>query len=403
MYNKKISIITASYNYADIIAESIDSILNQTYKDWELVVVDDGSKDNSLEILHQYVADHPNIYLYTHNNNENKGLKETIKLALEKCSGKYVAFLESDDIWEKEYLSKKIDIFEENNDIKLVFNAVNLFGDEKKITEYNKVFMKEIDAINSNYHWPQDVSHHFVAHNIIPTFSCVMVEKQALLECNFDTPIDSNLDWWLWAQISFKHKIYCVNEKLTNWRLHPDSYINSMKTENRIQQLNDFRASLLGLAQNSHSEKYSSILFKATLFKSLHSKIHALESSKQDFIQSVKGKKVYMYGAGAFANEVLDYCGKLDIAGFIDGNASKVGQKIGNYTIFHKNDIVKLAPDLIILSVKEWETCYFELMAYLFENNINIPIITNFFEEIRYKKLLHQDDKTSLEQLFFLI
>ncbi|OGH95891.1 MAG: hypothetical protein A2039_03190 [Candidatus Melainabacteria bacterium GWA2_34_9] len=402
-----ISIIMPSYNYADLITEAINSVIIQTYKDWELIIVDDGSKDNSLEVINQYVQKYPNIKLFTHNNNENKGLKETIKLGLEKCSGKYIAFLESDDYWKDDYLSKKIDIFNQNPDVKLVFNSVNLFGDEKLITDFKKRFKihyKDIDEMNLSYFRPEDIAHYFMVMNMIASFSCTMIEKTALQECNFETPREAWLDWWLYTQIVFKHPIYYINEKLTYWRKHPDSYINSFTAEKRIRESTNFRISHLEFIKRFKGLEYNSILLKACLFKLLNKKINEFESCKDSFIESIKNKKVYLYGAGTFAEEVLEYCNaiSLDIAGFIDGDKNKAQQKINKYTIFTKDDIATIRPDVIIISVKEWEPCYFELFEYLIQNNLNVPLVSNFFDEIRYKSPIPQNNQLSPEELFLL-
>ena len=83
----KISVITASYNYAQYIEETISSVLSQSYQDWELVVVDDGSSDGSVEIIESYCKKDSRIKLYQHEGGQNKGLKETLLLGLEHSQG----------------------------------------------------------------------------------------------------------------------------------------------------------------------------------------------------------------------------------------------------------------------------------------------------------------------------
>lgn len=77
-----ISIITASYNYEKYIKDTIESVLSQTYSDWEMIIVDDGSKDKSRDIIKEYCEKDSRIKLYTHEKNVNKGLAETIQLVL---------------------------------------------------------------------------------------------------------------------------------------------------------------------------------------------------------------------------------------------------------------------------------------------------------------------------------
>ncbi|MEI8388568.1 MAG: glycosyltransferase [bacterium] len=410
----KVSIITASYNYENFISEAIESVLSQTFKDWELIIVDDGSNDDSIEVIGQYVQKHPNISLFTHFNNENKGLNETIKLGLEKSSGEYIAFLESDDFWENNYLKTKIDIFAQNPEAKLVFNNINIFGCENETVNAKKRLINPVNAINQSYHWPKDLSHVFLVSTIIPTFSCVMVEKNALQECNFNLAFDAWLDSCLWAQIAFKHKLYYTDEKLTHWRIHSDSYTNSViNKKNKSKNINNFFCSLLELFKKTDLQKYTSTLFKACVYKMINCKVRQLESGKDNFIEAIKDKKVYLYGAGSFAEEVLEYCNalKLNIAGFIDGDKTKSQQNTGKYKIFCKDDIATLKPDVIIISVQNWESCYFELLTYLIEKDLKIMPVSNFFELLRYKTLLNEDNLEllnqenieSLEKLYFSI
>ena len=115
MENNKdlVSIIMPTYNCAKFIAESIDSVIAQTYTNWELIIVDDCSTDNTKEILTSYLQKYPNIH-YTFLT-ENSGPAVARTEALKQAKGDYIAFLDSDDIWCPEKLSKQIVFMKENN------------------------------------------------------------------------------------------------------------------------------------------------------------------------------------------------------------------------------------------------------------------------------------------------
>lgn len=235
----KISIIMTSYNYADFIKQGIDSVLSQTYKNWELIIVDDGSKDNSLEIIKNYTKNHGNIYLYTHPNNENKGLSKSIQLGLQKTTGKYVAFLESDDYWENSYLEEKIKVLEKHLEVKFIFNTVKFFGDDEVVEKYrNNTLVNELERTKSDtYHW---IFCSFFNMSVVATLSSVLVDKKVLKECDFDAPYDVFTDWWLYHQIAMKHKMYCINKELTYWHLHKKSYSNEKYDAINQQKKEDF-------------------------------------------------------------------------------------------------------------------------------------------------------------------
>ncbi len=226
-----ISIITASYNYADFIKETIDSILAQTYKDWELIVVDDGSADNSIEVIKSYCEKDSRIKLYTHENNENKGLIETLRLGALKANSNWLAFLESDDLWSENYLEEKVKLIEKYPDIKFIFNDVEMFGDEERIEEKNKEYKVTYNILRAKP-FPRNIEKYFCNFNPVFTFSCVMVQKDVFLKCNFKTPLPSHLDQWLYAQMA-KNDFYYIDKKLTKWRIHSSSYIDRDKVNNK--------------------------------------------------------------------------------------------------------------------------------------------------------------------------
>jgi len=235
----KISIIMASYNYANYIKQAIDSILNQTYKNWELIIVDDGSLDNSLEIINNYVENNENISFYKHENGLNKGLSATLQLGLSKATGDYIAFLESDDYWTENHLEEKVKILKSNPAIKFIFNQTQLFGDAEVIKDHlekTNYASNLVDRPDSYEYMPFS----FLEMSVVGTFSSMMIEKNVINECNFNTPYGPYLDWWLCHQIAIKHKMYFLNKKLTYWRLHKKSYTNEKYSKQNQQKIDNY-------------------------------------------------------------------------------------------------------------------------------------------------------------------
>lgn len=109
----EVSIIMPSFNSSRFISESINSVIGQTFKDWELIICDDGSDDDSLEIINSFVNSHSNIYLVS--NNHGKGAPGARNACLERSKGRFIAFLDSDDIWLKEKLDRQISFMKENS------------------------------------------------------------------------------------------------------------------------------------------------------------------------------------------------------------------------------------------------------------------------------------------------
>ena len=118
----KVSIVTASYNYENYIKETIESVLAQTFQDWEMIIVDDGSTDNSVNVIKEYCKRDSRIKLYNHENGMNRGLSATLQLGILKATSDWIAFLESDDTISPDYLERKLDIIEKYPSIHFIFN-----------------------------------------------------------------------------------------------------------------------------------------------------------------------------------------------------------------------------------------------------------------------------------------
>ncbi|HNW26158.1 MAG TPA: glycosyltransferase [Candidatus Gastranaerophilaceae bacterium] len=236
--NKKVSVITASYNYAEFLKEAVESVIAQTYTNWELIVVDDGSTDNSVEVIKEFCARDERIKFFRHLEGENRGLKETLILGIEKATGDYIAFLESDDIWEQNCLEEKIKVAAQYPEAKIIFSDVDLFGNEEIIEDYARYFELN-DRILSSKKYPANLFSAFSFQNVIPTFSCAVVEAETLKKADFNPTVEAFLDHWVWAHLAYDNKFYYINQRLTRWRMHTTSLVGRRQNKNEKQFLSD--------------------------------------------------------------------------------------------------------------------------------------------------------------------
>jgi len=216
-----------SFNQDKYIREAINSVLCQTLKDWELIIVDDGSTDQSMNIIWEYVNKNPDkIKLLTHPNHENRGIIETYRLGIKHARGDYVAFLESDDIWLKDSLTVRIKAFEKHNDIVLAYSDVGMFGEKDAWRENRERVIKKIRTTNNKHKNKSFYAAELINGNIIPAFSTVMAKRTIFDNINFSIPKEYEmwLDLWLWRQISLKGKFFYIPKKATRWRIHKASY-----------------------------------------------------------------------------------------------------------------------------------------------------------------------------------
>jgi glycosyltransferase involved in cell wall biosynthesis len=123
----EISVILPVYNRAKYLNRCVDSLLNQSFGNWELIGIDDGSEDNSFEILEKYQKSYNNIKIFRQQNmklplSRNRGIKES--------SGRYLTFLDSDDEYEKDHLQLRVDFMNRHQEVDLIHGGVKIIGNE---------------------------------------------------------------------------------------------------------------------------------------------------------------------------------------------------------------------------------------------------------------------------------
>lgn len=259
-----ISIIVTSFNYEKFISETLDSLLMQSYHHFEVIVIDDGSKDNSIEVIKAYTKKDCRIQLFTHELHANKGLPASIQLALSHAKGEYIAFCESDDCWTETHLEEKVKIINSYPNVNIISNRVAPFGDEVSISQRKRYF-DCINAFLSDGGNRIDIKQN-IEMNYIPTLSCVMIKKTILEEADFKTPIPAWIDFWLYRQILKRNILYYTSQCLTNWRIH-QSYNDVDICQKHAEKAPLFFAEsnhLLGI--KIHGTKLVNVIKHSTLF-----------------------------------------------------------------------------------------------------------------------------------------
>ncbi|MBF8148999.1 glycosyltransferase family 2 protein [Winogradskyella sp. F6397] len=134
-----VSIITPIYNNAKVIEKTISSVLNQTYQNWELLLIDDASIDESVKVITPYVDAHSRIKLVVHK--KNKGAAEARNLGSKMATGNYIAFLDADDLWKANKLELQVN--------QLLSNTTDVsFGSYEWINSENKPLNKKVHALS---------------------------------------------------------------------------------------------------------------------------------------------------------------------------------------------------------------------------------------------------------------
>lgn len=227
----KVSVCIASYNHGCYLAETFSSILAQTYQDFEIVVVDDESTDDSVKIIERFVRQYPDkIRFYQHADRRNHGVSRTTNLAVEKSRGQYIAFIGSDDIWRNNLLEVEVDALQRNPQHGLVY--AKALAVDKERNSLGRIYGA---AVHGN------IAQRLILNNAIPALTA-LVSRAALDQCGV---FDDNLaysDWHLWIRISHEFPILFVDQVLAERREHGQNMSLGSEERDVHYQLDVLRA-----------------------------------------------------------------------------------------------------------------------------------------------------------------
>ena len=218
--NTKISIIVPIFNAQNYLDETIQTVLNQTYSNWELLLIDDGSTDESAKICQQYLKEDARIlYFYK----VNGGQASARNLGIKNSSGEWLAMLDSDDLWHPEKLNRQITAINENDKIEYCFTNTSAFKDsiQNEIENYDKY---AFGLFHNKTLFKIVYQHNHIAN------SSVMIKKSLLqLTGVFDEnrSLIGCEDWDLMLRIFKQNSLtYGLKEKLLYYRLHAEGVHN---------------------------------------------------------------------------------------------------------------------------------------------------------------------------------
>ena len=204
-----VSIITPTFNSERFIAETILSVQAQTYQDWEMLIVDDCSTDKTLEIISSFQENDSRIKIFK--NETNRGSAYSRNIALQNAKGKWIAFLDSDDIWHPEKLERQIEFMLKNN---YNFSYTN-YCEINERSEETGLLITGPKVINKNkmlaYCWP----------------GCLTVMYDAEFVGLIQTEdLKINEEYALWIKISKMTDCHLLDENLAKYRRHSNSLSN---------------------------------------------------------------------------------------------------------------------------------------------------------------------------------
>ena len=215
-----VTVYLVCHNYEEYVEESIESVLAQTYKNFELIIIDDGSTDNSKDIINRYVK-YPNVRIIFQ---ENKGLIATNNIAIRAANGKYVMRLDADDYLHESALLVLVSAIQESEDLALVFpdyyyidKNSNVIGQERR---HN--FQSDVNLLDQPAHG-----------------ACTLIRRKYLLEVGgYSGEFDCQDGWDVWLKLTEIYKVGNVNLPLFYYRKHGENLTSNteklLKTRSNI-------------------------------------------------------------------------------------------------------------------------------------------------------------------------
>jgi glycosyltransferase involved in cell wall biosynthesis len=222
----KLSVIIASYNHQDYIAETLRSLEQQTYQDFEIIIVDDGSTDKTVEVAKK---EQSRAQIYTQ---QNQGVVAARNRGVSLAKGKYICFVDSDDMVLPERFAKQVALLESDSELGLVFaDALIIDSQGMEIGKFSDVYPVV----------PGDVAQMLAMHYCFTPMITVMVRADVLRKTGpFEKPGPIS-DYMKWIEVAHISKVHHDSEPLGCWRRHQAS---TSKQANKVKSYAETRAAL---------------------------------------------------------------------------------------------------------------------------------------------------------------
>jgi glycosyltransferase involved in cell wall biosynthesis len=220
----KASVFIPSYNYRKFLPECIDSILAQSFQDFEIVIVDDGSKDGSHDLLLDYQRKYPKkIFYHWHPDHSNRGISATSNYAIKKSRGEYLAWTGADDVWYPNKLYQQVEVLDHNPRLGFVYSYVDLMdGEGNKLDgKIGKDITQETNPIVS-----------LLERNWIPA-STIVFRKECLDEVGLFREDLTYSDWEIYIRIlaNSDWQVEYLDYPLAIYRIHSNNVSADIKKE----------------------------------------------------------------------------------------------------------------------------------------------------------------------------
>ncbi|MFT5728839.1 MAG: glycosyltransferase involved in cell wall biosynthesis [Desulforhopalus sp.] len=218
----QVSVVITCYNYGKYLAGCVESVLCQTYQNIEIIIIDDGSTDNSNEVVQEYLSNPLIKYI----RQENAGQANAKNAGIQAATGDFIAFLDADDLWESTKLEKQMPMFSETT-VGVVYSRARFIDEEGRGLDLK---------VEGKYLKPRSgrVTEFLFFDNFVPFSSAVLRRECVEKVGEFDESLLMGIDWDLWLRISTRYLFVQVDEPLLIYRVgHPGQMSKNVEERQR--------------------------------------------------------------------------------------------------------------------------------------------------------------------------
>lgn len=201
-----VSVVIATYNMGQYLPEAVDSVLAQTWKNLELIVVDDGSEDDTEKRMEAYSKNSRVRYIKT----KNQGQPKAKNRGLEEAQGQFIAFCDADDFWAPNKLNYQLPYFSDPN-VGVVYSEVSYIDESGNLIQKPQPYSRHSG----------DVTEYLILKNFVP-FGTAVIRRQCLdNNGKFDEKLPMGIDWDLWLRYSIDWEFKYIKERTYTYRIWP--------------------------------------------------------------------------------------------------------------------------------------------------------------------------------------
>jgi len=295
-----VSVILTNHAGGDFLKDSINSILEQTFQNFELIIINNSLKTQKIKEILGFFKDNRIKWVFQ----ETININEAKNCGIKRSKGKYIAFIESDDLWEAEKLEKQVYILEKRADIALVYCGSSLLDQNNNVISKNHALSHK-----------GNVFKHLVVQNFLYSPSTIIFRKNCLDKVGlFDESLPKMTDWEFYLRFSLIYKFWGIKEYLVKCRIYPKTKAETyeffedsgFKILNKIFQRSNIEIKRLRLINSAYAMRYRYVgkkYYENKLFKK--AKNFFYEAIKRDFFACCKNDTLILYLLSSFRENLI--------------------------------------------------------------------------------------------------